>query len=48
MLLAYGQVMRNKGASGIDNLTVGELKTYLQSHYKADLLSGQYQPQPVK
>jgi len=51
MLLAYDRVMRNKGAPGVDNLTVGELKAYLQSHWqqhKADLLSGCYRPQPVR
>jgi len=51
MLLAYDRVMRNKGAPGIDDMTVGELKAYLQDHWqqhKADLLSGQYQPQPVR
>ena len=51
MLLAYERVMRNKGAPGIDGLTVGELKAYLKSHWqqhKADLLAGHYQPQAVK
>lgn len=50
MLLAYQRVMRNKGASGVDGLTVGELKVYLQVHWqrdKAALLAGDYQPQPV-
>ena len=43
MLLAYDRVLRNKGAPGVDGLTVGELKAYLQHHWqqhKADLLSG--------
>ena len=51
MLLAYDRVLRNKGAPGIDGLKVGELKAYLQNHWqqhKADLLSGCYQPQPVR
>ena len=51
MLLAYDRVLRNKGAPGVDGLTVGELKAYLQHHWqqhKADLLSGSYQPQPVR
>ena len=51
MLLAYDRVMRNKGAPGVDDLTVGELKAYLQVHWqrhKADLFSGCYQPQPVR
>ena len=51
MMRAYKQVMRNKGAAGVDGLTVGELKSYLTSHWldhKATLLKGRYQPKPVR
>lgn len=50
MLYAYGRVMRNKGASGVDEMSVGDLKLFLQSHWaqiKEQLLNGTYKPQPV-
>ena len=51
MLRAYDRVRRNKGAPGVDGVTVGELKTYLQQHWpahKEELLKGTYLPQPVR
>jgi RNA-directed DNA polymerase len=51
LLKAYSQVMSNKGAAGVDCMAVEQLKPYLQEHWaqnKADLLSGTYQPQPVR
>lgn len=51
MLRAYERVMRNKGAPGVDGLTVGELKTYLKSHWlkhRETILNGSYEPQPVR
>lgn len=51
MLKAYDRVMRNKGAPGVDGLTVGELKAYLKDHWprhREALLNGQYQPKPVR
>jgi hypothetical protein len=48
---AYKQVVRNKGAGGIDRMEVEELKDYLIAHKEALLqtvLSGTYQPQAVK
>lgn len=51
MQRAYDRVMRNKGAPGVDGLTVGELKAYLKTHWlehKEALLNGRYQPQPVR
>jgi RNA-directed DNA polymerase len=51
LLRAYQQVMSNKGAAGIDQMTVEQLKPYLQEHWvkiKEDLLKGEYQPQPVR
>ncbi len=50
MLSAYHRVVRNKGAAGVDGMTISELKGYLQenwSHIKEELLSGEYDPQPV-
>jgi RNA-directed DNA polymerase len=51
MLRAYDRVMRNKGAPGVDGLTVAELKGYLTVHWarhRQELLEGTYQPQPVR
>jgi group II intron reverse transcriptase/maturase len=49
--LAYQRVIENKGAAGVDQLAVPELKEHLQRHWpriRARLLSGTYQPQPVR
>lgn len=51
MMAAYSRVVSNKGAPGIDGMTVGELKGYLTqdwSRIKEDLLNGNYYPQPVR
>ena len=51
MQRAYDRVMRNKGAPGVDGMPVGELKAYLQQNWpvhRKELLSGSYQPQPVR
>src|SRR5919198_745903 len=48
---ALAQVKRNKGASGIDGMTVNELAPYLKEHWpttRAQLLEGTYKPQPVR
>jgi RNA-directed DNA polymerase len=48
---ALAQVKRNKGAAGVDGMTVGELPTYLKEHWptiRAQLLEGIYKPQPVR
>jgi RNA-directed DNA polymerase len=48
---AYARVVANKGAAGVDGLTVGELKTWIATHkdtFIASLLDGTYQPQPVR
>lgn len=50
MWLALKQVERNRGAAGVDNMTVGQLRSYLREHWlriKEELLAGSYQPQPV-
>jgi len=49
--LAYQRVVENKGAAGVDQLAVAELKDHLQRHWptiRARLLAGVYQPQPVR
>ena len=51
MTKAYERVVKNKGAAGVDDVTVAELKSYLQTHWlriKEELLAGQYTPLPVK
>lgn len=51
MVRAYAQVVRNKGAAGIDKMTVDDLKPYLQEHWeriKAELLNGTYRVQAVR
>jgi len=51
LLKALEQVQRNKGAPGIDGMTVGQLASYLKEHWpaiRAQLLEGSYKPQPVR
>ena len=48
---AFERVMRNKGAAGVDGLTVFEFKQWLQQHWpsvKAALLAGQYMPAAIR
>jgi RNA-directed DNA polymerase len=48
---ALQRVKGNKGSPGIDGMTVEKLPEYLKQHWPAireQLLSGTYQPQPVK
>ncbi|MDQ2989780.1 MAG: group II intron reverse transcriptase/maturase [Pseudomonadota bacterium] len=48
---AYERVMRNKGAAGVDRLTVFEFKTWLQQHWpsvKTALLAGDYMPTAIR
>lgn len=48
---SLAQVTRNKGAAGVDGMTVGELPGYLKEHWptiRAQLLDGTYRPQPVR
>ena len=49
--LAYQRVVENKGAAGVDGITVLELKGHLKQHWpgiRAKLLAGGYVPQPVR
>ena len=51
LIQALNQVRRNKGAPGIDGMTVEELPGYLQAHWsgiKDELTTGRYRPKPVK
>jgi RNA-directed DNA polymerase len=48
---ALSRVVSNKGAAGVDGMRVTELKAWLDAHrdeLRSQLLSGEYQPQPVK
>lgn len=51
MRRAYQRVVRNKGAAGVDDLTVNELRDWLVVHWpsvKKALLEGRYLPRPVR
>ena len=51
MLKALQRVERNRGAAGVDGMTVGELREHLRGHWveiREQLLAGSYQPQPVR
>jgi group II intron reverse transcriptase/maturase len=51
MLCAYQRVVENKGAPGVDGLSVSELKPWLQTHWpkiKQALLAGEYMPVAVR
>lgn len=48
---AYKKVRKNKGAPGIDGITVYQLKGHMETYYqplKQKLKEGTYEPQPVK
>jgi RNA-directed DNA polymerase len=50
MVKAYNRVKRNKGAAGIDKMSVEMLPWYLQKNWcfiKEQLLKGTYRPKPV-
>jgi RNA-directed DNA polymerase len=51
MMRAYERVLRNKGAPGVDGMTVGELKHYLKAGWpeiREQLREGRYEPLPVR
>ena len=51
MLVAHRRVVRNKGAPGVDGMTVHELWSFCQANWEGvreQLLSGTYRPQPVR
>ena len=48
---AYKQVYRNKGTSGVDGITIDELKSYLKEHKEEicfKIRNRKYKPQPVR
>ncbi|MEH2608776.1 group II intron reverse transcriptase/maturase [Bradyrhizobium sp. AZCC 1693] len=48
---ALAQVKRNKGAAGVDGMSVDAMPAYLKEHWltiRAQLLDGTYKPQPVR
>ena len=51
MTLAYKKVKANKGASGIDGITVEEIDEYIKVHWveiREQIRKRKYQPQPVR
>lgn len=51
MTLAYARVVGNKGAAGIDKMSVADLKPFLVEHWprvREELLEDRYQPQAVR
>jgi RNA-directed DNA polymerase len=49
--LAYQRVVENKGAPGVDDVSVSEFKDWLKVHWpsvKRALLEGRYLPRPVR
>ena len=51
MTLAYKKVKANKGASGIDGITVEEIDEYVKVHWveiREQIRKRKYQPQPVR
>ena len=50
---AFRQVKRNKGAAGVDRLTIEATEHWLRSHnnareFRQQLLDGHYQPQAIR
>ncbi len=51
MMRAYERVLRNKGAPGVDDMTVGDLKAHLKAHWpeiREQLQAGRYHPLAVR
>ena len=51
LMLAYQRVVENKGAAGVDNLSVMALKPWLQQHWpsvRQALIEGRYLPQRIR
>jgi len=51
MFAAWKPVKANRGAAGVDGMTVAALLPYLQEHWpqiKEELLAGRYEPSPVR
>lgn len=51
LMLAYQRVVENKGAAGVDNLSVTELKPWLKQHWPSvtsTLIAGSYLPRAIR
>ena len=51
MNVAYKRVCANKGAGGVDDVTVEELGDYIREHWssiKEQIRHREYKPQPVR
>nr|WP_240618670.1 reverse transcriptase domain-containing protein [Pectobacterium punjabense] len=51
MMLAYQRVVENKGAAGVDNLSVSALKPWLKENWasiKSALMTGHYPPRAIR
>ena len=51
LVRAWKRVRSNKGSPGVDGMTIEDAKAYLRERWptiRSQLLSGTYQPQPVK
>ncbi|NHB98831.1 group II intron reverse transcriptase/maturase, partial [Photorhabdus stackebrandtii] len=51
MMLAYQRVVENKGAAGVDNLSIQALKPWLKRHWasvKRALMAGEYLPRAIR
>src|SRR5215468_10108190 len=51
LVRAWQRVRENKGAPGVDGMTIDDAKSFLREHWpdiRSQLLAGTYQPQPVK
>jgi RNA-directed DNA polymerase len=51
LVRAWKRVRSNRGSPGVDGMTIEGAKAYLREHWpniRSQLLSGTYQPQPVK
>ncbi len=51
LIAAHKRVLRNRGAPGVDGMTVDDLMDFCRAHWtriRAEILSGRYLPQPVR
>jgi RNA-directed DNA polymerase len=51
LVRAWQRVRDNKGAPGVDGMTIDDAKGFLREHWpgiRSQLLAGTYQPQPVR
>ena len=51
LIAAHARVVSNGGAPGVDGMTVEDLESHCREHWpriREELLSGRYQPQPVR